>query len=86
EAWPVELDTVRLHAFLRAYDAVEGCILSQAELRAMPWLMIEALIAEAAMPIAATGRFGSIDGGAFLEMVDRKATWLVDTHETVVML
>ena len=86
EAWPVELDTVRLHAFLRAYDAVEGCILSQAELRALPWLMIEALIAEAAMPIAATGRFGSIDGGAFLEMVDRKATWLVGTHETVVML
>ncbi|MEL6498890.1 MAG: phosphotransferase [Planctomycetota bacterium] len=85
-AWPVELDSVRLHAFLRAYDAVEGCILSHAELRALPWLMVEALIAEAAMPIAATGRFGSIDGGAFLDMVDRKVTWLVDSHESLVAL
>lgn len=84
--WPVELDRVRLGAFLRAYDAVDGCILSQAELKALPWLMIEALIAEAAMPIAATGRFGSIDGGAFLEMVERKASWLLDSHETVVAL
>ncbi len=84
--WPVELDLARLHAFLRAYDAVEGCILSRAELRALPWLMIEALIAEAAMPIAATGRFGSIDGGAFLEMVERKSNWLLDTHGTVIEL
>ncbi|MEO1512117.1 MAG: phosphotransferase [Planctomycetota bacterium] len=84
--WPVELDEGRLGAFLRAYDAVEGCILSQAELRALPWLMIEALIAEAAMPIAATGRFGSIDGASFLEMVERKTSWLLDHHETVVRL
>ena len=81
--WPIEPDMIRLASFLRAYDAVEGCILSRAELAALPWLMVEALIAEATMPIAATGRFGSIEGGAFLEMVERKAKWLMDEHERV---
>ncbi len=81
--WPVELDLDRLRAFLRAYDSVDGCILSRAELQALPWLMVEAMIAEAAMPIAATGRFGSIEGGAFLDMVERKASWLVREHDLV---
>lgn len=75
-SWPVELDKTRLKAFLGAYDAVEGCILSRAECRALPWLMIEALIVEATIPIASTGRFGQIEGGEFLQMVEKKAAWL----------
>jgi len=51
-------------------------LLSEAEIRAIPWLMIEALIAEAVFPIAATGQFGSMDGVAFLQMVGRKVKWL----------
>ncbi len=38
--------------------------------------MIEALIAEAVFPIAATGQFGRMDGMAFLSMVVRKVKWL----------
>lgn len=85
-AWPVELDTKRLIAFLGAYDAVEGCILSRAECRALPWLMIEALITEATMPIAATGRFGQIEGSTFLRMVERKATWIAEASEGLIRL
>ncbi|MEO1583849.1 MAG: phosphotransferase [Planctomycetota bacterium] len=85
-AWPVELDRSRLGAFLRAYDAVEGCIVSRAELEAMPWLMIEALIAESAMPIFATGRFGSIDGGVMLEVVEGKANWIAAASDELCAL
>lgn len=85
-AWPVELDLQRLQAFLGAYDAVEGCILSRAECRALPWLMIEALITEATLPIAATGRFGQIEGSTFLRMVDRKATWIAEAAEELIRL
>ena len=49
---------------------------SRAELRAIPWLMIEALIAESAIPIAATGSFARLDGLGFLQMVERKVRWL----------
>lgn len=85
-AWPVELDHNRLQAFLGAYDAVEGCILSKAECRALPWLMIEALITEATIPIAATGRFGQIEGSTFLRMVDRKAVWIAEMAEELIKL
>lgn len=85
-AWPVELDVQRLQAFLGAYDAVEGCILSRAECRALPWLMIEALITEAVIPIAATGRFGQIEGSTFLRMVDRKATWIAESAQELIRL
>ena len=48
----------------------------QAEIRSVPSLMIEALIAEAVFPIAATGTFGRVEGLAFLMMVQRKIAWL----------
>ena len=51
--WPDYVDESRFKRFLRGYDEV--MLLSQAEIRAIPWLMIEALIAEAVFPIAATG-------------------------------
>ena len=38
--------------------------------------MVEALIAEAAPPIAATGRFARLDGHEFLLMVDRQTAWI----------
>ncbi|HRK31060.1 MAG TPA: phosphotransferase [Tepidisphaeraceae bacterium] len=72
--WPEYLDESRFKRFLRGYDDV--MLLSQAEIRAIPWLMIEALIAEATFPIAATGSFGRLEGLAFLQMVNRKVKWL----------
>jgi homoserine kinase type II len=72
--WPDYIDLSRYKRFLIGYDSVSQ--LTKAELDVMPWLMIEALIAEAAIPIGATGSFARMDGLAFLEMIDRKTRWM----------
>ena len=72
--WPDYLDETRFKRFLRGYDEV--VLLSGPEVRAVPHLMVEALIAEAVFPIAATGHFGRLKGGPFLRMVRRKVEWL----------
>ncbi len=74
DRWPDSCDEGRLRRFVRGYDQV--IVLSQAELDAMPFLMIEALIAESVFPILATGSFQRFDGASFLAMVDRKTNWL----------
>lgn len=81
ESWPSSPDEARLKRFCRGYDGVPGCIISTAELHAMPWLMIEALIAEATGPVATTGRFGGMDGGAFLRMITTKTAWIRENHD-----
>ncbi len=72
--WPDYLDESRFKRFLGGYDKVQ--LLSQAEIATIPWLMTEALIAEAVFPIAATGSFGRMEGMAFLQMVQRKVGWM----------
>lgn len=72
--WPEHVDEPRFRRFLKGYDEV--VLMSEAEVGTIPWLMIEALIAEAVFPIAATGVFGRMEGGAFLAMVARKTAWL----------
>ena len=52
----------------------------------MPWLMIEALIAEAVFPIATTGSFGRMEGLRFLQMVHRKVQWLQKNAQRLVEL
>ncbi|GAB4110495.1 MAG: hypothetical protein Kow00105_19280 [Phycisphaeraceae bacterium] len=74
--WPDEPDLARYRAFLQGYESVSATPLTQAERRAIPALMIEALIAESVIPVAVTGRFAQIPGGPFLNMVARKAEWL----------
>lgn len=78
--WPEGLDLVRYRCFFRAYEDNESAALSQAELKAIPHLMIEALITECVIPIAVTGSFGRSDGRQFLAMVRKKASW-IDRHE-----
>lgn len=80
--WPEYLDETRYRRFLRGYDEV--MLLSEAEIRAIPWLMIEALIAESVFPIAATGTFGRMEGLAFLEMVQRKIYWMQRSADKLV--
>jgi hypothetical protein len=48
------------------------------EYGALPWLMIEALVVESVIPIAATGRFGPIEGTTFLQAVLRKVRWIAE--------
>lgn len=80
--WPTPPDHKRLGSFMsgvhggRALIGVPG--VGQQPLGALPWLMAEALIAEAAVPIAATGAFHGRDPAPFLRMVARKAQWLSD--------
>lgn len=74
--WPSHIDVTRFKSFLQGFDSVPNSVLAQAELRVIPWLMIEALIAESVIPIAATGSFASMDGVEFLTMVERKVRWL----------
>ena len=70
--------------FLRGYDEV--MLLSQAEIRTIPYLMAEALIAEAVFPIAATGNFGRLQGLKFLQMVQRKVYWLTHHAQKLIEL
>jgi len=72
--WPDHLDKDRFERFLAGYDSVN--VISKAEIRAIPFLMCEAMIAEAVLPIAATGSFGKFEGFPFLQMIDRKVKWI----------
>ena len=80
--WPEYLDESRFKRFLRGYDEV--MLLSEAEIKTIPWLMVEALIAEAVFPIAATGQFGRMEGMAFLNMVQRKIHWMQRSADKLV--
>lgn len=79
--WPAEVDRERFRRFCVGYDGFKGCRLSTGEIEALPWLMIESLIVEGIAPIAATGSFARMEGGAFLRMVDRKARWLRENSD-----
>jgi Ser/Thr protein kinase RdoA (MazF antagonist) len=73
-AWPAELDGDRFVEFARGYNQQSPTTAAQREV--LGPLMIEALIAEAVAPIAATGSFGRIEGFRFLQMIGRKVKWL----------
>ena len=49
-------------------------------------LMIETMIAESVLPIAATGFFGHHHGADFLQMIRRKAEWLKENRENLTRL
>ncbi len=77
--WPDYLDEIRFAQFLSGYDSIN--VLSRSELRTIPWLMIEALISESVIPIAATGSFARMEGMGFLQMIVRKVRWLIHNAE-----
>jgi hypothetical protein len=75
-AWPDGLDAEVIRCMLRGYDEASGKPLTPAERTSLPWLMVEALIIESVVPIAATGSFARLAGSAFLEMIERKVKWI----------
>jgi len=75
-SWPESLDHRAIRSVLRGYDEGCGRPLSSPERQAVPWLMVEALIIESVIPIAATGSFARIAGSAFLRMIERKVRWI----------
>jgi len=74
--WPETLDAAMIRWVVRGYDETSDVPLSDGERAAIPWLIIEDLIVESIVPIAATGSFARLPGSAFLRMVERKVKWL----------
>jgi len=77
--WPDYFDQDKFLQFLTGYKkrAIrEPARLDEYKLQALVDLMIETMIAEAVLPIAATGFFGHLHGTDFLLMIRRKAEWL----------
>jgi len=89
DQWPASIDEARFVALLSGYEShgakhrrkPSAGLISKGELRALPHLMIESLIAEVAAPIVSTGRFGAHDAPTMLAAVHRKASWLADNAE-----
>lgn len=70
--WKIALEPTLFEAFFAGYHGGRGkSDLSGDFVRAIPWLMIEALVVEAAVPIAQTGRFGKLAAAPVLGVVQR---------------
>jgi Ser/Thr protein kinase RdoA (MazF antagonist) len=72
--WSAHFDRNRLLEFFNGYQEVTR--LSERKRYGLIDMMIETMIAEAVLPVAATGFFGHHSGQAFLEMILRKTKWL----------
>ncbi len=78
--WPDYLDQSKLVHLLEGYREVIN--LSRNMLDSLLDLMIETMVAEAVLPVAATGFFGNLAGFGFLRMITRKARW-IDTNRRI---
>ncbi|MGA1980039.1 MAG: phosphotransferase [Sedimentisphaerales bacterium] len=79
--WPDYLDQAKLVQFLNGYREVIE--LDENQLNSILDLMIETMIAEAILPVAATGFFVNLSGLDFLRMIQRKAEWLNNNRDTL---
>ena len=81
DQWPCSLDNERFRGFITGYLQIMR--LPQEMLEALPDLMIEIMIAEAVLPIAATGSFGHLSGIDFLKMILRKCRWIDENRKSL---
>jgi homoserine kinase type II len=72
--WPDYIDQAKLIQFFSGYQEIIR--LDKNQMYSLVDLMIETIIAEAVVPIVATGSFGNLTGADFLKMIKRKARWL----------
>ncbi len=72
--WREEADQDRVRQFLNGYDRVR--VLSRAELKAIPHLMQEVIVAQSLPPILQTGTFAGLDGEMFLRVMLARIGWL----------
>ena len=86
EDWPDGLSIRLMKGLLIGYNQAAPRPITPEERRALPWLMIEALILESVLPIARVGLFGQINGLTFLQMVERKIRWIKPHVEKIVSL
>ena len=76
----VAFDLGLFGAFWAGYRDAEPVATLSWPAAAIPFLCIEAIIAEVALPIAATGRFGRFAAPGVLRLVARTAAWF-ETHQ-----
>jgi len=81
--WPTKLDRKRFQAFLAGYSEATDAPLSAVERSMLPWLMIEAMVAESIIPVANTGSFADLPAGPFLATVVRKCEWVRERAEAI---
>ena len=79
--WPDYLDQAKLVQLFEGYREIIK--LEKDHIESLPDLMVETMIAEAVLPIAATGFFGNLKGTDFLNMIVRKARWINDNRKTL---
>ncbi|MFA5238489.1 MAG: phosphotransferase [Phycisphaerae bacterium] len=80
--WPDYFDQAKLVQFLNGYREVIA--LDQNQLNSLLDLMIETMVAESILPVAATGFFGNLSGLEFLKMIRRKADWLNNNRDILI--
>jgi Ser/Thr protein kinase RdoA (MazF antagonist) len=79
--WPDYLDQAKLVQVLEGYREVID--LDKNKLGSLLDLMVETMIAEAVLPVAATGFFGNLRGLDFLKMILRKCRWIDANRDTL---
>ena len=79
--WPAYLDESKVVQFFKGYKEVIAP--DENVLDSVFDLMIETIIAEAVLPIAATGQFGHSTGLGFLKMILRKAEWIYQNKDSL---
>lgn len=84
--WPADFDAKRLQAFLHGYLGAADRPLTLEERSMLPWMMIEALVAESSVPVANQGSFADLPGAAFLDLVLRKCEWLRQHRKAIASL
>jgi len=80
--WPDYLDQAKLFQILEGYREVIN--LDKNKMDSLLDLMVETMIAESVLPIAATGFFGNLKGLDFLKMILRKARWIDANRKTLI--
>lgn len=84
-SWRIALDPDLFAAFCAGYHTASPPPSSDT-LRALPWLMIEAMIVEVGVPIASTGKFGKLDARPVLGVVHRAVEALAAGAERLAAL
>lgn len=79
----VDFDPALFRAFWAGYRAADPATAARLAWPAVPHLCIEAIIAETALPVAATGKFGRYSGMGVLRLARRTAAWMESHAQTL---
>jgi len=80
--WKVNLHATRLHAFITGYESL--VLLTEAEIQALPWLMIESMTCEVILGIRNHGAMAGYNAPVWLAMLDAKVSWVLQHVEQLI--